>query len=130
VDIEYDRDVDAVAVEFSDARSASTRRVDDLRLADYGEDGQLVGLEFFRASRGVRLGGLPLMENGINPADLARELIGADVQVLDIVTALTQGVDIGSSNVAAPDLTSVDVRVFASEPQVHLMDSAGFVNAG
>ncbi len=99
--VEYDRQVDAVAVSLSDQPSTFTRVVDELRLIDYDADGKLVGLEFLGASEGVRLGGLPLYSNGVDSAELARLLRDAEVPVVDDLTAPASAVPFTSMNVAA-----------------------------
>ncbi len=98
--IEYDRQVDAVAVSLSDHPSTYTRVVDDLRLIDYDTQGKLVGLEFLGASGGVRLGGLPLYSNEVDIAELARLLRDAEVPVVDDIEAPASSVPFTSMNAA------------------------------
>ena len=58
----YDRGADAAYFEFSSAASARQVPLDDGRVLDYGEDGRLVGVEILSPSRGVRLEGLPRVD--------------------------------------------------------------------
>jgi uncharacterized protein YuzE len=59
--VSYDSDADAVYVKLrTDAEhSAETREIDMWRYADYDDDGQLIGVEFLRASHGINVFGVP-----------------------------------------------------------------------
>ena len=62
--ISYDSEADAVYVKLrSDVEhSADTREIDMWRYADYDEHGELIGVEFLRASHGIPLLGVPAAE--------------------------------------------------------------------
>jgi uncharacterized protein YuzE len=128
MNIEYDRQVDAVDVSLSDQVSVFTRVVDDLRLIDYDAEGKLVGLEFLRASGGVRLGGLPLHSSGVDATDLARLLKEADVPVIDDVEAPESSIPFTSMNVAAPRVPRPSVTVVSTHHRSRVTDfSEGLV---
>jgi uncharacterized protein YuzE len=61
--VRYDPEADAVYVDLREAQGrVRTRRIDEQRLLDYDEQGELVGIEFLFVSRGVHLEGLPEAE--------------------------------------------------------------------
>lgn len=125
--VEYDREVDAVAVSLSDQPSTFTRVVDDLRLIDYDAEGKLVGLEFLGASGGVRLGGLPLYTNVVDSAELARLLRDAEVPVVDDLAAPASTVPFTSMNVSGLR-PQPHVTVAQAQHQARITDySAGLV---
>ena len=57
--ISYSRDGDIVYIQLSDKKVAHTKVVDDLRIVDYDEAGDVVGVEIIGASDGLDLRGLP-----------------------------------------------------------------------
>ena len=58
--VQYDPEADAVYVRLREPRgSIRTDRVDERRLADYDERGDVIGVELLSVSRGVDLAGLP-----------------------------------------------------------------------
>jgi uncharacterized protein YuzE len=73
--IEYDPQVDALAIDFAgaaDGASATMVRLDRDRAVDYDADGRLISIELLNVSGGVEFEGLP-------EADIVRralELIG------------------------------------------------------
>lgn len=61
--VRYDPEADAVYVDLQEAQGrVRTRRIDEQRLLDHDERGELVGIEFLFVSRGVNLEGLPEAE--------------------------------------------------------------------
>jgi len=88
MNVEYDDTVDAADATFGDAAAVFTRVVDGCRLVDFDDSGRIVSLEFLRASRGIRLEGLPLEINGIDRNELARQLRIAGLPVMDDVTTV------------------------------------------
>ena len=63
MEVRYDPEADAVSVDLRGAQGrVRTRRIDEQRLLDYDERGELVGIEFLFVSRGVNLDGLPEAE--------------------------------------------------------------------
>ena len=57
--VQYDPEADAVYVRLREPRgSIRTDRVDERRLADYDERGDVIGVELLSVSRGVDLAGL------------------------------------------------------------------------
>jgi uncharacterized protein YuzE len=129
MNVEYDRDVDAVDVSISDEVSRFTQVVDDVRVVDYGADGKMVGLEFFGASRGVRLSGLPLQMHGIRAHELAEALKEAGVPVVDDLVDLAQAVSFVAFN-AAPLRLSAPTVIIAGAPQIRITDHSGFQSVG
>jgi len=59
---EYSETADALYVALGEAEVALTRELDDRRLIDLSEDGQIVGIEFLDVSGGVDLRGVPLRD--------------------------------------------------------------------
>lgn len=58
--IDYDPEDDAAYVYLSEHEDcARTERLDDLRLVDYGPDGELLGVELLYVNGGVDLTGVP-----------------------------------------------------------------------
>ena len=65
---EYDPEVDAAYVKLVEgAAVASTKRLDEQRCCDYGDHGELIGIEFLNVSTGVNVEGLPaqITEDGL-----------------------------------------------------------------
>ncbi len=63
MEVRYDPEADALYVDLQEAQGrVRTRRIDEQRLLDYDERGELVGIEFLFVSRGVSLEGLPEAE--------------------------------------------------------------------
>lgn len=63
--IEYDPEVDALAIEFPGAGPGASSRMEQLdrdRILDYDAAGQLISIELLNVSRGVRFEGLPEAE--------------------------------------------------------------------
>jgi uncharacterized protein YuzE len=58
--VSYDNEADALSIRLREAVGrVRTRRIDEQRLLDYDEHGDLVGIEILFVSRGVNLEGLP-----------------------------------------------------------------------
>lgn len=58
--VRYDPEADAVYVDLREAQGrVRSRRIDEQRVLDYDERGDLVGVEFLFVSRGLSLDGLP-----------------------------------------------------------------------
>lgn len=127
--VEYDRDVDAVDVAISDDASKFTQIIDDVRVVDYGVDGKLVSLEFFGASVGVRLSGLPLQINGIRPHELALALTKAGVPVVDDLVESGQAGSSVAVNAAAVRVPEPTVSI-AGPTRIRMTDHFGFQTVG
>lgn len=56
---EYDKKGDAAYFAFSSAASVRQERLSNLRVIDYGANGDVVGVEFISPSRGMDLTGVP-----------------------------------------------------------------------
>jgi len=129
MNVQYDQDVDAVDVAISDGESSFTQVVDDGRILDYGADGTIVGIEFFGASSGVCLGGLPLQVHGIRAHELAQALKDAGVSVVDHLLDAAQPRTSDSRNVALFAVSNP--AVFISEPpRVRITEHSGFQTVG
>lgn len=63
MDLDYDRDADAVYIHLRNLPYAFGEDLDTERRIDYAADGQPVGIELLNASRGVNLEGLPESED-------------------------------------------------------------------
>jgi uncharacterized protein YuzE len=57
--LEYDRQADAAYVRVTDRPVACSRELDEQRIVDYDDRGEIVGFEFLTVSLGVELNGLP-----------------------------------------------------------------------
>jgi uncharacterized protein YuzE len=55
----YSEDGDIVYIRLTDKKVAHTKTIDDLRIIDYDEDWNVVGVELIGASDGMDLRGLP-----------------------------------------------------------------------
>jgi uncharacterized protein YuzE len=57
--LELDKAADAAYIQVSNAPVHTTREIDDQRVLDYDEQGEIVGIEFLDVSHGVSLRDLP-----------------------------------------------------------------------
>ena len=58
-EVTFDPDADVLYVKLRDLSVRTTKPLDDLRLIDYSEDGEVVGVEFVSAADGIDLSDLP-----------------------------------------------------------------------
>jgi uncharacterized protein YuzE len=78
---QYFRDSDILYIRLRDTRRYSTRAIDDRRLLDLDEAGEVVGIEFLVVSEGVDLTGLPENESAVIKRALVE--VGSLVSVTD-----------------------------------------------
>jgi uncharacterized protein YuzE len=71
--VQYDEENDVLYVLLSDREVSKTRTLDDLRLVDYDDQEQPVGVEFISASDGIDLSNAP------SPARIRRLLDDAGI---------------------------------------------------
>jgi uncharacterized protein YuzE len=57
--VKYDQRADALYVRLSDKPVAKTSEIGDGRVADYAQDGTVVGIEFWGVSEGIDLHDVP-----------------------------------------------------------------------
>ena len=76
MDVEYDRDADALYVSLNDEPYSYGKDLDLRRRIDYAEDGTPVGVELLYPSLGVDLSDLPRAD------EIAQALRAHDVRVL------------------------------------------------
>ena len=74
--LELDKKADAVYVRVSDAPVHATREIDEQRIVDYDDQGEIVGIEFLDVSHGVSLRDLPYRD------ELARHFGEQEIPVL------------------------------------------------
>ena len=74
--VEYDRDADAVYIRLRDLPFAFSVDLDHVRHIDYAVDRQPVGVELLNVSRGVNVADLP------SSAELERALVEAGIRVV------------------------------------------------
>ncbi|MDP7324270.1 MAG: DUF2283 domain-containing protein [Candidatus Woesearchaeota archaeon] len=53
MDINYDKDADAVYIEFRKGNFSKNRKIDDLTIIDLDEEGNLLGIEILDASKRI-----------------------------------------------------------------------------
>jgi len=76
VSVEYDKDADVLYVRLGTKPVACTRNLGDGRIADFAEDGTVVGVEFIAVSEGLDLADIPAEH------EVRRALEGHDFRVL------------------------------------------------
>ena len=55
MEIRYDKEADAMYIEFSKGEFASNKKIDDLMIVDLGKDGNILGIELLQVSRRIPL---------------------------------------------------------------------------
>lgn len=74
--VEFDKEADALYIQLREQPVAFTRNLGDGRVADFAEDGSVVGIEFLAVSEGVDPSEVP------DEHEVRRALEGQDVRVL------------------------------------------------
>ena len=53
MNIDYDKEADALYIAFGNAKVAKNKKIDDLTIMDLDKDGQIIGIEFLDASKRI-----------------------------------------------------------------------------
>ena len=54
--IEFDKDADAIYIEFSSGKFASNKKIDNDTVIDFDKDGNILGIEIINASKRIAKG--------------------------------------------------------------------------
>ena len=55
MEVTYDKEADAVYIEFSKAEFAKNKKVDDFTIIDFDKEGKIIGIEILDASKRFQL---------------------------------------------------------------------------